>query len=272
MGQNPIVLCYDKERDLVTRMQEDSCRDEVVSEERAEEVRERRRLRLQRIIQRGKPKPLAPGARLASVGTGFFVAKSGHLLTNKHVVDKCKAVSVETPYGLRLPGKVIDTNPAFDLALVQVKYQPEHIAVFRVPMDLVKGERADLVGYPTQGITPIRPIHTQARLLQDHASPGDFSRFQIRGDVRGGNSGGPVLDRSGLTIGVIFAQLNSAAIFKKTGKVPDDIGIAVANPVAMEFLRRNGIDFKYVRHRPHLERGDVIDLARHFIARLGCWR
>ena len=272
MGSDPIILCHDVGRDQVVRMRAENCKGEVVSEAKAEEIRERRRQRIRNIMQRGKPKPLAPGTRLSSVGTGFFVTKSGHLLTNNHVVDKCKAVSVETPQGQRLQGKVLDRNTAFDLALVQVNFQPKHTAVFRNPPDLVRGERADLVGYPTQGIAPILPFHTKAELLKDHGAPGDFSRFQIRGDVRGGNSGGPVLDRAGLTIGVIFAQLNSAAIYKRTGKVPDDIGIAVANPVAMEFLRRNAVSYQHVRGGQAMNRDVMFSQARDFIARMGCWR
>lgn len=271
-ASNPIIHCYDAGRNQVAEMRAEACKGEIVSNAKAEEIRERRRQRIQSIMRRGKPKPLAPGTRLVSVGTGFFVAKSGHMLTNNHVIEKCKAVSVETPQGQRLTAKVLDTNVAFDLALVQVDFQPKSIAVFRSPLDLVRGERSDLVGYPTQGIAPILPFHTKAELLKKHGNPGDFSRFLIRGDVRGGNSGGPVLDGAGLTIGVIYAQLNSAAVYKQTGKVPEDIGVAVINSIAMEFLRRNAVPYQHARHRPALNREIMFGAAREFIARMGCWR
>lgn len=271
-GTDPIVYCFDPNRDQVAQMRAEACKGEIVTKAKAEEIRERRRQRIRAIMQRGKPKPMIRGTRLASTGTGFFVAKSGHLLTNNHVIDGCRAVSVELPQGKRLRGTVLDRNVPFDLALVKVDYRPESIAVFRTPLKLSMGEQADLVGYPTQGIAPILPVHTKADLLKIHGRPGDFSRFQIRGDVRGGNSGGPVLDGAGMAIGVIFAQLNSVAIFKKTGTVPDDIGIAVANPVAIEFLRRNRVRFEQSRQRPALDRPAVLAHARRFIARMGCWK
>ncbi len=269
---DPIIYCFDPGRDQVARMRAETCKGEIVTKAKAEEIRERRRQRIRSIMQRGKRKPIVKGTRLASTGTGFFVAKSGHLLTNNHVIDGCKAVSVELPQGKHLRGKVLDRNVHFDLALVKVDYKPENIAVFRTPLKLSQGEHADLVGYPTQGIAPILPVHTRADLLKNHGRPGDYSRFQIRGDVRGGNSGGPVLDGAGMAIGVIFAQLNSVAIFKKTGVVPDDIGVAVANPVAIEFLRRNRVRFEQSEPQPAMERRRVLDHARRFIARMGCWK
>jgi len=271
-AKDPIVFCFDPARDQVSQTRADTCKGEIVTAAKAEEIRERRRHRVRAIMRRGKPKPIAPGTKLRSTGTGFFVAKTGHLLTNNHVIDKCKAISVELPQGKRLTGTVLDRNVAFDLALVKVDYTPPAVATFRTPLRLAPGEHADLVGYPTQGIAPILPVHTQAVLLQNHGQPGDFSRFQIRGDVRGGNSGGPVLDGAGLTIGVIFAQLNAVAIFKKTGTVPDDIGIAVANTIALTFLRRNEINFQQSGQQPNLARNEVLPHARKFIARLGCWR
>ncbi|MDP6342614.1 MAG: serine protease [Alphaproteobacteria bacterium] len=271
-AKDPVVYCLDKDRDQVSRVKAQDCRGEIIDKARADEIKAARVRRIQGIMRRGKPKPPAAGTKLASIGTGFFVTADGRLLTNNHVIDGCKALSVETPSGRRVKGHLLDRNVAFDLALVRAEMRPDAIITFRDPPALVLGERADLVGYPTQGIAPILPFHTEAELLAEHGRPGDRNRFQIKGDVRGGNSGGPVLDGSGYAIGVIFAQLNSVAIYKHTGKVPDDIGIAVANPVVFEFLRRNDVAYRVADSGPALDRPKMFKKARDFIVRVGCWR
>ena len=134
-------------------------------------------------------------------------------------------------------------------------------------------QRADLIGYPTQGIAPIQPFFTPATRSGHFGRPGDKGQFRIRGDVRGGNSGGPVLDESGRVIGVIFAQLNSVSIAQRTGQVPEDTGIAVANEVVFQFLQRYGVQPKIATSKgEQLPREAVFARSRSIVARIGCWQ
>ncbi len=53
-------------------------------------------------------------------GSGFFVSADGYIVTNNHVVQKAKTVSVTTQDGKTLDAKVVGTDPKTDLALIKV--------------------------------------------------------------------------------------------------------------------------------------------------------
>ena len=114
--------------------------------------------------------------------------------------------------------------------------------IFRDPPHLSDGARADLVGYPNQGIPPIQPFFTDAVVL---ANDGEVSvpqtHFLVSGDVRQGNSGGPVLDEAGMVVGVIFAKANTPKIFEETGKLVHSARIVHSYP----FCERTGTPLIY---------------------------
>ena len=53
-------------------------------------------------------------------GSGFLVDNQGHILTNNHVVDQASSVEVVLKDGKTAEAKVIATDSADDLALLQV--------------------------------------------------------------------------------------------------------------------------------------------------------
>jgi serine protease Do len=270
-AQSPVVNCYDARRELVSRVMAGRCDGVVVSDAEAAEIRARRLDRVQRMMQDEKP-PLVPDRKLASVGTGFFVSSAGHLVTNNHVVDACAALTVEATNGESARADALATEPRYDLALVRTSLSPPAVAAFREPVQLAPGARADLVGYPTQGVAPITPFFTKGDVTELPGRQHDPARFFIKGEVRGGNSGGPVLDQAAGVIGVIFAKFNTPKIYKETGQLVQDVGIAVRNAVVFDFLRRHGVEWRTEAGGASLTRDQVLAAARPFVARIGCWR
>jgi len=271
-ADDPVVYCHDAARDLVTTTLVGDCEGEIVSAAEAEAIKEARR---RRIMQSMKPNaaPVAPNRKLASIGTGFFVAEDGTVLTNAHVVDGCEALTVEMTDGRNLPAEVLRTDARYDLALVRADVDPPATVVFRDPALPRQGERADLVGYPNQGIPPIKPFYTDAEVLDSNETLSvPPSHFLISGDVRQGNSGGPVLDGAGMVLGVIFAKADTPKIFEETGKLIRNVGIAVRNAIVFDFLDRYGVDPDRRGDGETLPRTGVFDAAQGFIVRIGCWK
>jgi S1-C subfamily serine protease len=267
----PVVECYDAKHQLVSRTMAGRCDGVVVSEQEAAEIRARRIGRVQTAIQHSET-PLVPDRRLTSIGTGFFVTAQGHLVTNNHVIDECAVLTVEATNGENARADLLAAEPRIDLAIVKTSLPPPAVAAFRPPGPLAAGSRADLVGYPTQGVAPITPFFTKGDILEPAGRPPNAARFMIRGDVRGGNSGGPVLDLSGAVIGVIFAEPNTPKIFKETGQVVKDIGYAIRNAVVLDFLDRHGVAWRSEAGGASLTREQAFDAAKPFVARIGCWR
>ena len=271
-SQKLVVYCVDERRGNVSRIKADQCRGRIVSAEEAEKIKDARASRLKAILGR-KPDNPFPKLQRASHGTGFFISEQGYMMTNNHVIRGCTGVSVETTTGKKWKAAVVSTLETYDLALLKVSERPPEVAEFSPSSFVELEQRADLIGYPTQGIAPIQPFFTPATRSGHFGRPGDRGQFRIRGDVRGGNSGGPVLDASGRVIGVIFAQLNSVLIAERTGQVPDDTGFAVANEIVFSFLERNGVRPRIASTRQdEMPREAVFARSRALVARIGCWK
>ena len=59
--------------------------------------------------------------RALSAGSGFIIDKAGYVVTNNHVVDSSKKVTVKLPDGRSFTAKVIGTDPATDVALLKIE-------------------------------------------------------------------------------------------------------------------------------------------------------
>ena len=64
--------------------------------------------------------PQAKHPMMMGEGSGFFVSADGYIVTNNHVVEKAKTVTVTTQDGKTLDAKVVGTDPKTDLALIKV--------------------------------------------------------------------------------------------------------------------------------------------------------
>jgi S1-C subfamily serine protease len=146
------------------------------------------------------------------LGSAFFVDASGLLITNYHVI----ASEVDTTYNgysrmyvrmgdtstPRIPAKVIGWDKAMDLALIKTELKADY--VFSVVDWIIPnvGDSVYAIGSPgglektvTQGIVSA----LGRRFLQI----GDV--IQIDAAVNHGNSGGPVVDKDGRLVGIVFA-------------------------------------------------------------------
>ena len=64
-------------------------------------------------------KPQQPHKAI-SAGSGFIIDKAGYVVTNNHVVDASKKITVKLPDGRSFTAKLIGTDPATDIALLKI--------------------------------------------------------------------------------------------------------------------------------------------------------
>ncbi|WP_243655670.1 S1C family serine protease [Roseateles saccharophilus] len=158
----------------------------------------------------------------AGSGSGFFIGRSGWLLTNQHVVGSAKFVKVRLATGRELVGEVQRTAALRDVALV--KTEPAGVPPMPIRLtDPAIGEDVYALGSPlgdafnttlTRGIlSGVREISSQQYLQSDVA-------------ILPGNSGGPLLDKSGQVIGITVLGLGAKGIAGMNFFVPvsDAIG------------------------------------------------
>lgn len=278
--------CLDVERDTVAPLSAGaSCAGRIVDDNEADAARQRRMERVRRAV--GGP-GASPGAvplpkdssraerRLASVGTGFFVTADGKLLTNNHVVERCAEITVDTAVARNQPARIVAAQPENDLALADTAAPPPAFARMRAGGSMPSGGDVALVGFPTQGLAPLAPLLTPGIL--SHIEPADARgpirspRLVFKADVRGGNSGGPLLDASGLVIGIVFAELNSAHYLRATGRTVIDVGFAIPVPTAAQFLARHGVALTGAAAGPVLDRAALHAEAARHVVRVNCLR
>lgn len=154
--------------------------------------------------------PGAPSGALmsvAGVGSGVLVSADGKVVTAAHVVQTADTVDVEFTDGTVVKARIVASDAAADVALLQLEQVPPHIAPARIG-DSDKAEVGDqvfIVGAPL-GITHTLTVgHVSARRQAKATYAGLVSTefFQTDAAINRGNSGGPMFDMNGDVIGIV---------------------------------------------------------------------
>jgi S1-C subfamily serine protease len=141
-------------------------------------------------------------------GSGW-VASEGVVVTNAHVVagqDDTRVLPGGDDPGL--DAQAIAFDPRNDLAVLRVSgLDAPSLALAREPRS---GTSAAILGFPLNGPYDVRPGRlgqTREVVTQDAYGRGPVRRsiVSLRGAVRSGNSGGPMVDGSGRVVATIFA-------------------------------------------------------------------
>ncbi|HJR89342.1 MAG TPA: MarP family serine protease [Aeromicrobium sp.] len=139
-------------------------------------------------------------------GSGFVYAP-GRVMTNAHVVAGVSDPMVEVG-DERLPAEVVVYDPYLDVAVLAVDDLDR--APLRFDLTGEAGQDAVVLGFPENGPFDARAARIRSQINMrspDIYDQGQHLRqaFAIRGLVRSGNSGGPLVSTNGTVLGVIFA-------------------------------------------------------------------
>jgi S1-C subfamily serine protease len=148
-----------------------------------------------------------------SVGSGFFVGAE-HLVTNAHVVAGSTTTTVRLN-GSDVPSSVVAFDSGSDLALLHVPGQ--RAPALELSSDVPsRGTAAAALGYPGGGELTVTAAAVTA--TYDITGPGiygggshDHSVVEIRGEIRRGNSGGPLVVAPGVVGAVVFGASRISA-------------------------------------------------------------
>ena len=181
-------------------------------------------------------------------GTGFLIDEDGKIVTNAHVVDGSKRVTVRFGEDQSVPADVLGTDPSSDLAVLSV--DPKDLPGQAKPLRFADsrgvrvGDVAIAIGNPF-GLDRTATEGIVSGIGRHIAAPNGFSIdevIQTDAPINPGNSGGPLLNGSGAVIGV-NAQIATGASQGNIG-----IGFAVPSNTAREVV-------------PQLVRGERITRA-----------
>jgi len=153
---------------------------------------------------------LGTACGLGVEGSGWAVAP-GLVVTNAHVVAGSDDTTVTSQEGMELDATPVYYNPEEDLALLRVGAD---IPALPISDQRNPGSGVAVLGYPENGpyyVSPARLGETQATVSEDSYGNGPVDRTitALRGSVRSGNSGGPLVDDRGRVVATVFAATTS---------------------------------------------------------------
>lgn len=139
-------------------------------------------------------------------GSGFVIDKTGHIVTNAHVVDKAEEIVVNFQDGTIVRGEPIGADLASDIAVIKVDLPNDYLIpiAFGDSENLVIGQTVLAIGSPfgqgwtlTSGI--VSAVDRTVRGLTEFSIGGVI---QTDASINPGNSGGPLINLHGEVIGV----------------------------------------------------------------------
>lgn len=175
-------------------------------------------------------------------GSGFVFDKSGHIVTNYHVIENAKEFVVTLYNGQQYNASVVGIDPSNDIAVLKIKIPPEKLFPPKLgsSQGLKVGQKVLAIGNPfglertlTTGV-----ISSLGRTLRSESGRLIKGIIQTDAAINPGNSGGPLLNSQGLIIGV------NTAIVSKVGQ---SSGVGFAIPInTVKRIVKDLISYGYV--------------------------
>jgi S1-C subfamily serine protease len=188
-------------------------------------------------------------------GSGFVIDKEGHILTNYHVIADARQVEVTLHNRKKFKATVVGTDPAHDLAVIQIKTPDLVPAVLGDSRNLQVGQKVYAIGNPfglsgtmTRGIvSSIRPVREPNGAMIDEA-------IQTDAAINPGNSGGPLMNWHGEVIGINTMILSNVQQNSGIGfAIPINTAKAVLNDlVTLGRVRRPALGVSTIPIGPEL--------------------
>jgi len=157
-------------------------------------------------------------------GSGIIISKSGHIITNHHVINDANDIEVEFILDdevQKFNAEIVQSDKVNDLAVIKI-VDVNFDGVKELPYNFKTrssdvGTKVYAFGYPMALSIMGKEIKVTDGIISSKTGfDGDITTYQISAPIQGGNSGGPLFDDKGNLIGI-----NTAGIRKD---IADNVG------------------------------------------------
>jgi len=178
-------------------------------------------------------------------GSGVIISQDGHIVTNQHVVENSKHVTVTLANGDEYEAKVIGTDPKTDIALLKIDVDfPLTAAKFGNSDNVSVGSFVIAVGNPfgLSNSVSIGVVSGLKRVL----NMGFYDNYiQTDASINPGSSGGPLFNSTGEVIGINTLIYTDSS--KDNKKINIGIGFAIPINMVKDIIERLKEDGKVIR-------------------------
>lgn len=202
-------------------------------------------------------------------GSGVIISKDGYIITNHHVIENARSITVTLSNGNSYKATLISSDSDTDIAVLSISASEELTsAILGDSSNVMQGEDIVIIGNPlgTLGSSVTNGI-ISALDRQITIDGKDMILMQTNAAVNPGNSGGGMYNMYGELIGIINA--------KSSGDGIEGIGFAI--PINSAFsIASQIIEYGYVRGR--IDHGltvitveNVWDMTRYNVSKVGVY-
>src|SRR5439155_1295863 len=173
-------------------------------------------------------------------GSGVIVDPKGYILTNNHVIENAREITVRLSDGRKFTAKLVGRGPKTDLAVLKVEApSPLPAAELGDSDHLRVGQWAIAIGNPF-GLDRTVTVGIISATARNRVGVATYENFiQTDASINPGNSGGPLLNLDGKVIGI-----NTAIVAAGQG-----IGFSIPINQAKEVMRQLIASGRVVRGR-----------------------
>jgi serine protease Do len=164
------------------------------------------------IRSRGRDVSASGPARFGEIGSGVLISADGKVMTAAHVVHAMDEINVEFIGGETVPARIVASEPAADLSLLQLDRVPANVRVSRLAdsRTVRVGDQVLVVGAPYGLAYSLSVGYVSARWPPNSVYPAfplaEF--FQTDATINTGNSGGPLFNLAGDVIGIVSHNIS----------------------------------------------------------------
>jgi len=134
-----------------------------------------------------------------ALGSGALISAQGHIVTNNHVVDGARTISITLRSGKVVPAQLIYKTAEYDIAFLKIAGDNHPFLEFYDSDLLRAGEKVVALGNPAG----LQFSATQGIISATHRSIATFRDvIQIDVAINTGSSGGPLINKYGRIIGI----------------------------------------------------------------------
>ncbi len=208
-----------------------------------------------------------------TTGTGFYVGRQGHVVTNAHVLDQCVDIMLIGESNSRFPATVVTKDDKLDLAVLKSKKLPSRISYLRHKFTGIRpDEKVVVMGYPEDYAGTGRYKIEYANVEDIKGPHGESQFLQFSDSARHGNSGGPLLDYAGNVVGVVTAKVDLLEVNRLTRKqkIVARRDIAISIPVLRAFLTKHRIPYETRDSLLKLSKYNIEQYGKQFIVNVLC--
>lgn len=161
----------------------------------------------------------------ASSGSGFIISADGYVVTNYHVIEDARRLTVILHDGSEYDATVVGHDAANDLAVLKIDGENLRPAAIGSSDDLIVGDQVVAIGNPLGELTnSLTAGYVSAKGRTVNTDGARINMLQTDAAINPGNSGGPLFNMKGEVVGITTAKFSGTT---GSGASIEGIGFAI---------------------------------------------